>query len=529
MYTKRCFMTAAGAAILLLAQGAAPARASRPASLSVNPADPPLGVFADEWYAVMLQGRKCGCMHTRLERLSGQDTDLIQSWTKMQLVLRRDQVEVNVGVEQKTTERLDGRPQSFLRTLYLGKQPLVTEGTVEDGKVTLITKQFNQAAPPQHYPYPAGALMEWGVYREQFRRGLRPGMKYDLLIYEPSIASDRACKTTVEVLRRETIDLFGRKVEAVKTRQTMEIPQTLPGSPPTQETTAWVTDDGAVLRLEMSIMNISIEVLACSKAVALADNDPAELMVGTLVPLGRPIDAERAQRISYRIELKDPNDKSPLPPFPQTGMQTVSDVGQSSVTVTVTRPSPASSKPRADSLSPDERTRYLSASATVNFKDPKVAALAQRAADGQTDPRKLADQLSGFVADYVQSKTLGVGFATASEVARSREGDCTEHGVLLAALGRANKIPSRIVTGLVYTEDFGGKANVLVGHLWTQFWIDGRWVDVDSALRQHTDVDPTHIAMSIGAATDDGFADLVASTWLSLGRFSVTVIESDPD
>jgi len=277
----------------------------------------------------------------------------------------------------------------------------------------------------------------------------------------------------------------------------------------------------------MSIMNISIEVLACSKAVALADNDPAELMIGTLVQLNGPIDAERAQRITYRIELKNPDDKTPLPRFPETGMQKVTDVNRTGATVTVTRPSPNSSQSRSVASDTEMVNRYLAASATINFKDPKVAELARQAADGETDPRKLADKLSRFVADYVESKTLGVGFATASEVARSREGDCTEHGVLLAALGRANKVPSRIVTGLVYTEDFGGRPNVLVGHLWTQFWIDGGWVDVDSALRQHTHIDATHIAMSIGAATDDGFADLVASTWLSLGRFTVTVIQVD--
>jgi transglutaminase-like putative cysteine protease len=163
----------------------------------------------------------------------------------------------------------------------------------------------------------------------------------------------------------------------------------------------------------------------------------------------------------------------------------------------------------------------------VNYTDPKVAELAKQAAGDETDPRKLADKLSRFVSSHVLKKNLSVGFATASEVARSREGDCTEHGVLLAALGRANGIPSRIVTGLVYTDDFGGKSNVLVGHLWTQFWIAGRWLDVDAALGQHTDVDPTHIAMSVGSAGDDGFADLVASTWLSLGKLSITVEQTE--
>lgn len=526
--TKALSLVIAG---LFITTGSPAAQAARPTSqpaarTSIDPANPPKGVFLDEWYAVMLSGRKCGSMHTRFERIPRKDGDLIQSWTKMRLALRRDQAEVSVGIEQKSTETLDGRPQSFLRTMYLGRQPVTTEGTVNDGKVTITTTQFGQALPPQTYDYPKGALMEWGLYREQFRRGLKPGTRYETLVYEPTISPDRGCKTTVEILQRETVDLFGRKVDAIKTRQIMELPKALPGTGAKQETTLWVTESGDFVRLELSILDIAFEVLACSKAVAMADNDPAEFMVATLVPIADPIDAERAARVTYRIGLRDPAEDSALPDFPDTGMQKVVSRSSRSVTLAVTRQSVPSKRP-AGTLGDEDRRRYLAATSILNYTDPKVAALAKEAGGDETDPRKLADKLSRFVNQYVQKKSLNVGFATASEVARSREGDCTEHGVLLAALGRAHNIPSRIVTGLVYADNFGGKSSVLVGHLWTQFWIDGRWLDIDAALGQHTDVDPTHIAMSVGSAGDDGFADLVASTWLSLGRLSITVTETE--
>ena len=80
------------------------------------------------------------------------------------------------------------------------------------------------------------------------------------------------------------------------------------------------------------------------------------------------------------------------------------------------------------------------------------------------------------------TKNYGVGFATASEVARKKAGDCTEHSVLLAAMGRALGIPSRVVTGLVYADEFEDQKDVLVYHMWTQFYIDDQWVNLDSAL-----------------------------------------------
>ena len=40
-------------------------------------------------------------------------------------------------------------------------------------------------------------------------------------------------------------------------------------------------------------------------------------------------------------------------------------------------------------------------------------------------------------------------------------------------------IPTRLATGLVYTDTFNQRRNVFVGHLWTQFHINGMWIDQD--------------------------------------------------
>ena len=84
----------------------------------------------------------------------------------------------------------------------------------------------------------------------------------------------------------------------------------------------------------------------------------------------------------------------------------------------------------------------------------------------------MAEKLCRFVSFYVTRKNFSVGFASASEVARKREGDCTEHGILLAALGRAMGIPSRVVSGLVYVDEFKGVEKAMVYHMWTQFFLE---------------------------------------------------------
>ena len=105
-------------------------------------------------------------------------------------------------------------------------------------------------------------------------------------------------------------------------------------------------------------------------------------------------------------------------------------------------------------------------------------------------------------------KNYDVGFATASEVARNKEGDCTEHAVLLAALGRVFSIHTRVATGLVYADEFEGEKNVLVYHMWTQFYIDGKWVDLDPALGL-VKCKADRITFSVDSMEDDLMASMI--------------------
>jgi len=496
--------------------------------------NPPVGVFIDEWYATLFNGQKSGHMHTTMERIKRSGTshrdphhsDLIRTMTAMTLEVGRAGVQIKIRVAQETTETLDGRPISFRNRTQLGTlpSPSVTEGEIRNGKVTVTSSQFGQQSAKTTYDLPEKAMMSWAVYREQIKRGLKPGTRYVLSGYDPGISPSRITPMSVEILNREMIDLFGRKVEAIKTQQTITL-QNMFGQETKMDTLTWLTDAGEAVRVEMTMLNIPIQILACTKSIALSPNDPAEVMVESLIPVARPID-RNARKITYLLTLKKASDSDRLPQLPETRIQEIEQQDRHSAKFSVTRQPLRKTSDKRHMLSRDERKRCLTASAMLNYTDPVVTQLAKQAAGRERDPWKLADRLVRFVADYVQGDSLGVGFASAGEVARSKQGDCTEHGILLAALGRAVGIPTRVVTGVLYIDSFAGRSNVFVGHLWTQFWIDGQWVDLDSAWGQ-TAVDATHIAMSISDTADSGFADLISSVWLNLGRLRITVLNSE--
>ena len=127
----------------------------------------------------------------------------------------------------------------------------------------------------------------------------------------------------------------------------------------------------------------------------------------------------------------------------------------------------------------DSPSQVTAASFIVDFDDPAVVQLS----------RKLLDEAGAAPIDGARivaftAKAMRSGFAAnadlASEVARSLQGDCTEHALLNAALSRAQKIPARIVHGAALLHADGQWQ--AYGHAWVQTLEAGRWVVRDSAL-----------------------------------------------
>jgi transglutaminase-like putative cysteine protease len=90
------------------------------------------------------------------------------------------------------------------------------------------------------------------------------------------------------------------------------------------------------------------------------------------------------------------------------------------------------------------------------------------------------NDLAEFVDSFIITKDLLREYDPASVVARRREGDCSEHAVLLAALGRSFGFATRVVHGVVIIDAIEHVA--AEGHAWVE-WSDGPvWLPADAAL-----------------------------------------------
>jgi transglutaminase-like putative cysteine protease len=146
----------------------------------------------------------------------------------------------------------------------------------------------------------------------------------------------------------------------------------------------------------------------------------------------------------------------------------------------------------------------------VDPEEPAIQALrAQIEAAHGARPR--ASELTAFVAAFITEKDLSRRFDPASVVAERRQGDCSEHAVLLAALCRLYGLPAHVVAGFVVLMPADGRP-LAAGHAWVEVYEDARWQLADAtepwALR------PVHLP--IWTLRDDGpGASLLDGTRLS--------------
>lgn len=190
--------------------------------------------------------------------------------------------------------------------------------------------------------------------------------------------------------------------------------------------------------------------------------------------------------IRYRFSFRDGVEF----PLPQTGEQRVrTDAGQVIVDICQTcGPGlPTDAATLADARRP---------TAWLQSDHQRLREIAAPIAHMQiTDTRKMEMLLARAVPLMPRVDYSG-GHVSALEAIRRRAGDCTEAAVVLAALGRAAGIPTRVVSGLAYSRvPILGAANAFMPHSWVLAYVDGHWKSFDMALERF---DSAHIALTIG-------------------------------
>jgi hypothetical protein len=458
-----------------------------------------------EYYAVLMEGAKVGYATHSRNVSAGQ----VRTTEMMDVVISRMGIEMSVRTTETCIETTKGMPLSFMTVQDMGIGSMKTEGTVgKDGVVRVRTSGTGEEQE-NSFPWPQGAVMAEGLRLMTLKKGLKEGTDYGVKIFSPSLMD--AVDSRVKVGAKSEVDLFGRAVVLTKIETAMSMPGT--GE---LTTVSFVDDELKALKSETAMMGMKLELVACEKEVALRGNEYFDVGDNMFLTSPEPIeDVSGARAIAYSLR---PTGGAGDFSIPQNDNQRVQKLDDGSVIVVVEPVSvPKGGRFPYRGTEP-EIIEATKPSRFLQSDDPKVIALAKQAVGNTKDAIEAAKKIEQFVANYVETRSLSVGYASASEVAASRRGDCSEFAVLCAGMCRAVGIPARVVVGIAYTDDFMGRSG-FGGHAWVEAYTGDKWVGLDSAFKAggKGGFDAGHIAFAWGDGEPARFFN-VATT---LGRFKI--------
>ncbi len=473
----------------------------------------------DRWYVLQMQDQHAGYMHAEVRKKGGRYI----TQTELKLTVRRGNQAITITQDMWFIETLDGKPVEASSTLKSGALAMVNHLKFVDDQVELTTGQ-GVAARTTTIPQPDPAYLPPYAAQKRIEKLIADGeTEIDVKILDPSMGLTPIAMKT-RIIGEENVEVFGKVVPAIVWEAKLS-------SMPGVTVREYVDQQGRSIKSTIQLMpEMDITIIEADEQLAKAEVDPPRIMAQTLIhPKGELKNARQTNRAIYKITIKDapglPDDVQPA--LPRTGYQRVVWDDQTTAAVVQDLAQPVNA---VDDL-PTEAD--LNRSDMIDHDDPAVRALLDKALAGVPDDapdHEVASKLRAFVHDFIDEKDLSVGLAKAGQIARTAQGDCTEHGVLLAALLRAKGIPARTVTGLMYIDEFLGQEGVFGYHMWTQAWLEdgdgGRWVDLDAVLPGR-DFDAAHITLSVSSMADGQMANDMIAMLPTFGRLEIEVTHTE--
>lgn len=461
---------------------------------------------SETWYLIELDGQPAGWVVER-EQTRG-ETLITETHTRLEL--SRGTAKTSMELESRFTETLDGRALSAWTRQSLGAMPVESSFEFRDDAVWVRHGGSDLSkAEANSLPLPEGEWLTPGAASQRVLSALESGAtEFSTRVLDPSLGLEPVMlEWVLESPKQEVLtDRGGFRV--ARWRQTSSF---APGI----STLLFIDSEGELVRSETSLMGLSMTQTLSDKEAATRKTASPEILVQTFVRPDRPIEQPRTtRRVVYELDLTE----GEPPDLPSVGVQQVhraEDVTR--VTVAL------GSSPRLPEV---DTAPFLRATPFLQHDDPVLRDLLAKALTKKyKNDRARSEALRNFVARYLVAKDLNTVLGTATEVAKSRSGDCTEHAVLLAALLRGAGIPSRVVSGLIYVDSFAGESKIFGYHMWTQALVDSRWLDLDATL-PGVAFDAAHIAIATSALDPDQSAlREMARVLPLLGRLRIRVLE----
>lgn len=467
----------------------------------------------ETWQAIYLSGQRVGYARVLVDPREVDGKTVVHTSSDTQMVIRRFGQTLKMNTSLASEETLDGDLLEF--RFKMANPPASSSATTGrvNGKELQLESTVDNRMRKSTSPWKAGVKSP--TFQDRLLRinPLKPGESKSFEAFFPEFSKPGTL--TVSAGDMETIILLDGKSRSLQKMKVVN--SLLPGI----TINAWVDESGQTIKSSTNMIGTEMVTWTVSKEVALQALSVADVDLGvsTLVKtakIDRPYETRRAV---YKITIKEDD---PAKVLPKGDTQSIKSTGPETAELTVIAlPIPA------ESGREEIEEKYLKPSPFLQSNDERVQEHARLATGELTDAAQIAKAMEKYVREKLTKKNFSTALASAGEVARNLEGDCTEHAVLLAAMLRAQKIPSRIAVGMVYI-DIPGTGPAFGGHMWTEARLGGKWVPLDGTLGRGG-IGATHIKLADVTFDDESIAPLsaFASLITVLGKLEISVVSAE--
>lgn len=467
----------------------------------------------ESWQVIHMAGVRVGYAHVATHERTAEDgTRRIVTDMLNYMEIRRFNMTLKMTVQQQTEETEDGRLLSF--RFKLDNPPISETRTVGriEGETLHLETHANGKVTQTTQPWDPELKSPAWQDRQLEEHPLEPGETREFRMFDPQF-NQAATVTMTEKGADRTALLDGSLVDAKKVALTHSL---IPGF----VIDTYLNDAGEVIKTETNLLQTVTYTVDRETALQELTSEPLDLAIETLVKV-EPIEkAYQREKIVYRIRVPGGGAAAHFAVGPTQSVHEISDI---EIELTVTSLKPDVRNPVPDSGDEPDPV-FLKPTRFLDCEDPDVAGHASKAAGDRTDPAEIAVAMEKYVHTAMTDKNFSTGLATATEVARDLQGDCTEHAVLLAAMLRAKEIPSRVAVGLVYSD----RHSAFAGHMWTEAYLNGQWVPLDATMGAGG-IGAGHIKVTDSSLDEDAPTPVAAFIPMMhlLGQMSIEVVSTE--
>ncbi len=467
--------------------------------------------ISESWMGVYMGGVKVGYSHTEESSLVKNGKKLkkgfSESWMK---VARLGGNPVEIATTQESIYDEEGKPLECVLRIKMSESETVMKAEIGTDKI--LFKSGDKII--KELPYEEEFYLEVPLEEIIGEEGLKPGKKYNFKILD--FTSYSLVDFDFEVIGKEDVLILGKKMKLwhAKGETTYVIPLSVD---------EWIDESGNSWKSINKTSFTTLTSIRMPKEKALeVSEETFDIAFSTIINSNVTFEnPQEIQRVTYKLSGISP-DKIKNFPF-DDGSQRIMEVGKDYVIIQTSSQIFKEEEAIPFPIKDEEFRRFLKSSSFCQAEDPEIQEIAKEIVGEERNSWRASKKIAEWVENEMTAN-YDVGFATAKEVLKNREGDCSEHTVLTVALCRAAGIPARAAVGIMYGR------GIFAYHMWPEVYV-GRWISLDSkwlAVDKKSGeyyTDATHIKIGRSLLNENIFKEMAKAISEIIGQLKLEIID----